>query len=59
VDHATDAATDAAAGAKGMISLDPRLEGDALVLRPSMIKFEGSTSTDIEICDAESGFSKG
>jgi hypothetical protein len=39
-------------GAKGMISLDPRLEGDALVLRPSMIKFEGSTSTDIEICDA-------
>ncbi|KAE9382198.1 RdRP-domain-containing protein [Stipitochalara longipes BDJ] len=39
-------------GAKGMISLDPRLEGDALVLRPSMIKFEGSTSTDIEICEA-------
>jgi hypothetical protein len=35
-----------------MISLDPRLEGDALVLRPSMIKFEGSTSTDIEICEA-------
>ena len=39
-------------GAKGMISLDHRLEGDALVLRPSMIKFDGSTSTDIEICDA-------
>jgi hypothetical protein len=35
-----------------MLSLDPRLEGDALVLRPSMIKFEGSTSTDIEICEA-------
>jgi hypothetical protein len=35
-----------------MISLDPQLKGDALVLRPSMIKFEGSTSTDIEICDA-------
>lgn len=39
-------------GAKGMISFDPRLRGDALVLRPSMIKFHGSTSTDIEICDA-------
>lgn len=33
-----------------MISLDSRLRGDALVLRPSMIKFDGSTSTDIEIC---------
>ncbi|RDL29987.1 RNA-dependent RNA polymerase [Venustampulla echinocandica] len=40
-------------GAKGMISLDPRLPpGDALVLRPSMIKFEGSDSMDIEICEA-------
>jgi hypothetical protein len=59
VDHVLDAATDAAAAAKGMVLLDPRLEGDALALRQSMIKFEGSTSTDIEICDAESGFSKG
>jgi hypothetical protein len=49
VDYVLDAATDAAAGAIGMISLDHRLKGDALALRPSMIKFEGSTSTDIEI----------
>ena len=35
-----------------MISLDERLEGDALCLRSSMIKFEGSTATDIEICGA-------
>jgi hypothetical protein len=34
-----------------MISLDSRLQGDALVLRPSMIKFEGSNKTDIELCD--------
>jgi hypothetical protein len=39
-------------GAKGMISLDTRLEGDALLLRDSMIKYEGSTSNDIEICGA-------
>lgn len=35
-----------------MISLDNRLKGDALVLRPSMIKFEGSNKTDIEICES-------
>jgi hypothetical protein len=35
-----------------MISLDTRLNDDALILRPSMIKFDGSTATDIEICDA-------
>ncbi|KAI9048250.1 hypothetical protein LZ554_008045 [Drepanopeziza brunnea f. sp. 'monogermtubi'] len=39
-------------GAKGMVSLDSRLDGDQLCLRDSMIKFEGSTSNDIEICDA-------
>ncbi|KAK0108656.1 hypothetical protein ONS95_003448 [Cadophora gregata] len=39
-------------GAKGMISLDTRLKGDCLVLRPSMIKFDGSTWPDIEICEA-------
>ena len=33
-----------------MISLHTRLKGDALVLRPSMVKFEGSNKTDIEIC---------
>lgn len=39
-------------GAKGMISLDSKLPGDALILRPSMIKFDGSESHDIEICEA-------
>ncbi|KAH6704064.1 rna-dependent rna polymeras-like protein [Leptodontidium sp. MPI-SDFR-AT-0119] len=39
-------------GAKGMISLDTRLQGDCLVLRPSMIKFDGTTWPDIEICEA-------
>ncbi|TVY46699.1 putative RNA-dependent RNA polymerase [Lachnellula occidentalis] len=39
-------------GAKGMISLDSRLQNDALVLRPSMIKFGGSNSADVEICEA-------
>jgi hypothetical protein len=41
-----------AIGAKGMVSYDSRLEGDALMLRDSMIKFEGSTSNDLEICDS-------
>jgi len=35
-----------------MISLDTRLQGDTLALRPSMIKFTGSDATDIEICGA-------
>lgn len=34
-----------------MIALDSRLQGYSLRLRPSMIKFSGSTSTDLEICD--------
>lgn len=33
-----------------MLSLDTRLEGDVVLLRPSMIKFEGSTANDIELC---------
>ena len=37
-------------GAKGMISLDPRLKGYQLCLRPSMIKYKGSSSSEIEIC---------
>ncbi|KAL8665874.1 MAG: hypothetical protein Q9168_007610 [Polycauliona sp. 1 TL-2023] len=37
--------------AKGMISLDDRLEGELLCLRPSMIKFE-AVSDRIEICGA-------
>lgn len=38
------------AGAKGMVSLDTRLEGKSLLLRKSMIKFTGSGASDIEIC---------
>ena len=41
-------------GAKGVISLDTRLSGEALCLRPSMIKFRGSNDTNIEICGAAS-----
>jgi hypothetical protein len=36
-------------GAKGMISLDTRLKGEVLCIRPSMIKFP-SPPTDLEIC---------
>jgi hypothetical protein len=43
---------DLGAGAKGMIALDSRLQGDSLFLRKSMIKFPGSDSTDLEICGA-------
>ncbi|CAK7275319.1 hypothetical protein SEPCBS57363_006620 [Sporothrix epigloea] len=39
------------AGAKGMLSLDNRLEGRQIRLRPSMIKFESSENTNLEICD--------
>jgi len=35
-----------------MISLDSRIEGHELFLRPSMVKFSGSDSTDIELCGA-------
>lgn len=35
-----------------MISLDDRIDDHAIYLRPSMIKFEGSTAQDIEICGA-------
>lgn len=41
-------------GAKGMLAVDARLKGKIVNLRPSMIKFEGSTSTDLEICDSAS-----
>ncbi|RDW85241.1 hypothetical protein BP6252_02831 [Coleophoma cylindrospora] len=37
-------------GAKGMLSLDSRLKGDVLRLRPSMVKYDGSKSNDLEIC---------
>ncbi|KAB8342826.1 hypothetical protein FH972_022424 [Carpinus fangiana] len=40
------------AGAKGMVSLDATLTGRQLRLRPSMIKFEGTIDSDLEICGA-------
>ena len=47
-----DVSLSCSTGAKGVISLDTRLEGAALRLRPSMIKFEGTNVADIEICGA-------
>ncbi|KAL8993199.1 MAG: hypothetical protein Q9169_006522 [Polycauliona sp. 2 TL-2023] len=38
------------AGAKGVISLDSRLQGQILRLRPSMIKYRGTKDSSIEIC---------
>eukprot|EP01103_Thecamoeba_quadrilineata_P021406 TRINITY_DN9833_c0_g1_i1.p1 TRINITY_DN9833_c0_g1~~TRINITY_DN9833_c0_g1_i1.p1 ORF type:complete len:1053 (-),score=216.06 TRINITY_DN9833_c0_g1_i1:401-3313(-) len=37
-------------GAKGVLALDERLQGDQLCLRPSMVKFQGSQDRNIEIC---------
>ena len=45
-------------GAKGMLSVDPKLSGDVVVLRDSMIKFDAPHSTDIEIARAFSRPSK-
>ncbi|KAI7469590.1 RNA-directed RNA polymerase [Hortaea werneckii] len=39
-------------GAKGMVSLDSRLQGPQLRLRSNMKKFESSDSWDLEICGA-------
>lgn len=39
------------AGAKGMVSLDERLQGDMLCIRPSMLKFH-SLHNQLEICSA-------
>jgi hypothetical protein len=39
-------------GSKGMLSVDYRLQGRAVVLRPSMIKFEAPEARDIEIARA-------
>ncbi|EFX06378.1 RNA-dependent RNA polymerase [Grosmannia clavigera kw1407] len=39
------------AGAKGMLSLDTRLQGSQILLRPSMIKFESNETENLEICD--------
>lgn len=41
------------AGVKGVLSLDPSLEGDEIHIRPkSMRKFEGYDQADLEICGA-------
>jgi hypothetical protein len=37
-----------------MISVDTRLNGERMLLRPSMIKFQGSDKNDIEICGSGS-----
>ncbi|KKY27150.1 putative rna-dependent rna polymerase [Diplodia seriata] len=47
-----DNVIDIADRAKGMVSLDNRLKGEQLILRPSMVKFEGSKTWDIEVCGA-------
>jgi RNA-dependent RNA polymerase len=39
-------------GAKGMLSVEPKLSGDVVVLRHSMIKFDAPHSTDVEIAQA-------
>ncbi|EME77568.1 uncharacterized protein MYCFIDRAFT_60792 [Pseudocercospora fijiensis CIRAD86] len=39
-------------GAKGMVSLDPRLPGKALMLRANMRKYDTETSWVLEICGA-------
>lgn len=40
------------AGAKGVVSLDNRLPENQLNIRPSMEKFKGSKSNNVEICGA-------
>ncbi|KAH7410523.1 rna-dependent rna polymerase [Phaeosphaeria sp. MPI-PUGE-AT-0046c] len=40
------------AGAKGMLSLDSRLTGQAMKVRPSMIKFQSTAVDNLEICDS-------
>ncbi|KDR85157.1 hypothetical protein GALMADRAFT_233817 [Galerina marginata CBS 339.88] len=39
-------------GSKGMLSVDHRLQGHAISLRPSMIKFDAPNSTTVEIARA-------
>jgi RNA-dependent RNA polymerase len=39
-------------GSKGMLSVDYRLSGNTICLRPSMIKFEAPNSTEIEVARA-------
>ncbi|KXX75237.1 RNA-dependent RNA polymerase 1 [Madurella mycetomatis] len=42
------------AGAKGMLSVDPSLEGNTICVRPSMLKFESDDKANLEICDMAS-----
>lgn len=42
------------AGAKGMLSVDPSLEGNTICIRPSMLKFESDDRVNLEICDVAS-----
>lgn len=42
------------AGAKGMLSLDTRLEGRLFLIRDSMVKFEGADESALEICGMSS-----
>lgn len=39
-------------GSKGVVTVDPRLRGNAICVRPSMIKFEAPESLDVEIAQA-------
>ncbi|KAK3905375.1 RNA dependent RNA polymerase-domain-containing protein [Staphylotrichum tortipilum] len=41
------------AGAKGMLTVDPLLQGGSMCVRPSMVKFE-SNDRELEICDVAS-----
>lgn len=41
------------AGAKGMLAVDPRLGGNTICIRPSMVKFK-SNDKNLEICDMAS-----
>lgn len=40
------------AGAKGVVSLDSRVQEDMLIIRESMEKFPGSRSNTVEVCGA-------
>ncbi|KAL4733170.1 RNA dependent RNA polymerase-domain-containing protein [Aspergillus similis] len=41
-------------GAKGMLSLDPRLRGSKICIRPSMTKFQTDDHVNVEICGSGS-----
>lgn len=41
-------------GSKGMLSLDPSLQGSVIYIRPSMTKFESDDKPNLEICDMAS-----